>query len=110
MIANVENARIGAIDILVNHAAAYMAKAFQQLSMEEIRHVFELNVMSVIQLTQSFLPTMQERNTGRIINLASEAALKPYVHLLPYSMSKAAIVNFTKGIAERAGCRVKNYG
>ncbi len=56
--------------------------------------------MSVIQLTQSFLPTMQERNTGRIINLASEAALKPYVHLLPYSMSKAAIVNFTKGIAE----------
>ncbi|WP_169870938.1 hypothetical protein [Shouchella patagoniensis] len=34
MIANVENARIGAIDILVNNAAAYMAKAFQQLSNE----------------------------------------------------------------------------
>ncbi|MDX8360709.1 SDR family oxidoreductase [Cytobacillus sp. IB215316] len=92
--------QIGPIDILINNAALCTSHHFFNTSAKDLKDIFELNVFSMFYLTQAFLPNMIERNFGRVINISSEAALKPYPKLLPYSMTKAAVVNFTKGIAE----------
>ncbi|OAT81880.1 hypothetical protein A6P54_10210 [Bacillus sp. MKU004] len=93
----------GEIAILVNNAALCSRNDFFGLEIEDLQDTFKLNVFSMVSLTKEFLPIMMKANFGRIINISSEAALKPYAHLIPYSMSKAAVLNFTKGIAEIVG-------
>lgn len=88
------------VDILVNNAAICKSENFYDVNTNSLRETFELNVFSMFYLTQALLPSMMQANYGRIINISSEAAFKPYPKLLPYSMSKAAVTNFTKGIAE----------
>ncbi|CAM5222898.1 NAD(P)-dependent dehydrogenase (Short-subunit alcohol dehydrogenase family) OS=Ureibacillus acetophenoni OX=614649 GN=SAMN05877842_12611 PE=3 SV=1 [Ureibacillus acetophenoni] len=90
----------GPIDILINNSAICTSHNFFDINPNSLKETFELNVFSMFYLTQAILPSMMEANYGRIINISSEAAFKPYPKLLPYSMSKAAVVNFTKGIAE----------
>jgi NAD(P)-dependent dehydrogenase (short-subunit alcohol dehydrogenase family) len=45
---------------------------------------------------------MIERNSGRIINIASEAGIKPYPELVPYGVSKTALITLSRGLAEVA--------
>ena len=93
---------IGRIEILVNNAGLCSGRDFFELDSKEIEQTFQLNVFSMLKLTQAFLPIMMEADFGRIINISSDAAIKPYPHLIHYSMTKAAVLNFTKGIAELA--------
>ncbi|BCG60757.1 hypothetical protein PUR_41820 [Paenibacillus sp. URB8-2] len=45
---------------------------------------------------------MIERNAGRIINVASEAGIKPYPELIPYGISKTSLITLSRGLAEVA--------
>jgi NAD(P)-dependent dehydrogenase (short-subunit alcohol dehydrogenase family) len=90
---------LGAIDILVNNAAAQnkALEKFEQLDAARIEHTFAVNVFALFHVTKAALPAMQSGAT--IINTASIQASDPSPEILDYAVTKAAVVNFTKGLS-----------
>jgi NAD(P)-dependent dehydrogenase (short-subunit alcohol dehydrogenase family) len=89
----------GGIDILVNNAAFQMThSSILEIPEDEIDRVFRTNVYSMFYLCKAAIPQMPAGAT--IINTASIQAYQPKPHLLPYAATKAAIVNFTKGLSQ----------
>ncbi len=60
------------IDILVNNLGIYESKAFGDITDADWSHLFDVNVMSGVRLSRTYLPGMLERNWGRIIFISSE--------------------------------------
>jgi NADP-dependent 3-hydroxy acid dehydrogenase YdfG len=60
------------MDILVNNSGYVPFGAFEGLSMDEVRSLYETNVFGVIRVTQAVLPTMRHQKSGIIVNLSSE--------------------------------------
>jgi NAD(P)-dependent dehydrogenase (short-subunit alcohol dehydrogenase family) len=89
----------GGIDILVNNAAFQMThSSILEIPEDEIDRVFRTNVYSMFYLCKAAIPQMPAGAT--IINTSSIQAYQPKPHLLPYAATKAAIVNFTKGLSQ----------
>jgi NAD(P)-dependent dehydrogenase (short-subunit alcohol dehydrogenase family) len=90
--------QFGRIDVLVNNAAYQMYReGIQSISAEELEHTYRTNVFSMFYLCKAALPHMREGSS--IINTCSIEAYQPQPYLLDYASTKAAIVNFTKGLA-----------
>jgi NAD(P)-dependent dehydrogenase (short-subunit alcohol dehydrogenase family) len=88
----------GKLDILVNNAAYQMYReGLQSISAEELEHTYRTNVFSMFYLCKAALEHMQPGSS--IINTSSVEAYQPQPMLLDYASTKAAIVNFTKGLA-----------
>ncbi len=88
----------GEIDVLVNNAAYQMYReGIDSISAEELEHTFRTNVFSMFYLCKAALAYMTEGSS--IINTSSIEAYQPQPFLLDYASTKAAIVNFTKGLA-----------
>ncbi len=89
----------GKIDVLVNNAAYQMYReGINSISAGELEHTFRTNVFSMFYLCKAALPHM--RPGSSIINTSSIEAYQPQPYLLDYASTKAAIVNFTKGLAQ----------
>jgi Dehydrogenases with different specificities (related to short-chain alcohol dehydrogenases) len=91
---------IGDIDILVNNLGFFEVKDFADVTDEEWNQYFEVNVMSAVRTSRHFLPKMLAKNSGRILNIASEAGVKPLPTMIPYSMTKTALISLSRGMAE----------
>lgn len=90
--------QFGRLDVLVNNAAYQMYReGIQSISSEELEHTYRTNIFSMFYLCKAALPHMQPGSN--IINAASIEAYQPQPYLLDYASTKAAIVNFTKGLA-----------
>jgi NAD(P)-dependent dehydrogenase (short-subunit alcohol dehydrogenase family) len=88
----------GKLDILVNNAAYQMYReGLQSISAQELEHTYRTNVFSMFYLCKAALPHMQPGSS--IVNTCSVEAYQPQPMLLDYASTKAAIVNFTKGLA-----------
>src|SRR5208337_343342 len=68
--------RFPAVDILVNNLGIFEPKPFEQISDEDWRRFFEVNVLSGIRLSRSYLPGMKQKNRGRIIFISSESGVQ----------------------------------
>ena len=95
--------RFSRIDVLINAAGGNMPGAtispdqtLFDLDLAAMRQVVELNLFGTILPTQVFARAMAEQGKGSIINVASEAALRPLTRVAGYGAAKAAVVNFTK--------------
>ena len=89
----------GGLDILVNNAAFQMThSSILEMPDDEIDRTFRTNVYSMFYLCKAAIPQMPPGST--IINTTSIQAYQPKPHLLHYAASKAAIVNFTKGLSQ----------
>jgi NAD(P)-dependent dehydrogenase (short-subunit alcohol dehydrogenase family) len=87
------------LDILVNNAAYQMTYGgIEDISAEELDRTFRTNIYAMFYLCKAAIPQMQPGST--IINTASIQAYQPNPSLLAYAATKAAIVNFTKGLAK----------
>lgn len=84
------------VDILVNNAGVAHGGFFQMTKMEEIKEVFEVNLFSVIRLTQLIARGMTKNRKGVIVNMASAAGEELDVGNCAYGTSKAALIAFTK--------------
>jgi len=91
---------IGALDVLVNNVGYFEVKPLAELEDADWETMFQLNVMSAVRMSKAFLPGMLERNSGRIVFIASEQSVKPNPVMLHYAMSKAAMVSVARGLAE----------
>lgn len=90
----------GEIDILVNNVGIFSVKPFEELTDEDWMQYFNVNVLSAVRMSRIFLPEMLKRGTGAIINMASEAAVKPLPQMVHYSVTKTAMLGLTRGMAE----------
>jgi len=88
------------VDILVNNLGIFEPKPFEQIPDEEWRRYFEVNVLSGIRLSRTYLPGMKQRNWGRIIFISSESAIQPPPEMLHYGMTKTAQLAISRGLAE----------
>lgn len=93
-------ARIGPVDILVNNVGYFEVKPFVEIRDEDWRDMFELNVMSGVRLTRAFIPSMIERNWGRVVFIGSDQSAKPNPQMLHYAMTKAAQISIARGLAD----------
>jgi len=90
---------LGGVDILVNNAAYQMARdGLADISTAELERTFRTNILAMFHTCRAALEHMQPR--AAIINTASIQAYQPDPMLLAYAATKAAIVNFTKGLAQ----------
>ena len=92
-------ARFGRIDVLVNNAGKGAPRRMLELSDEDWRASFELNFMSAVRLSLGCVPLMREQGGGRIINISSRVERQPDPYFAPYAAAKAALINFTKNLA-----------
>jgi NADP-dependent 3-hydroxy acid dehydrogenase YdfG len=61
----------GHLDVLVNNAGFGAYGAIEEVSIEEARRQFEVNLFGIARLTQLVLPSMRDRGSGTIINISS---------------------------------------
>lgn len=90
----------GEVDVLVNNVGIFSVKPFEDLTDADWMRYFDINVMSAVRMSRVFLPAMLKRGEGSIINMASEAGVKPLPQMVHYSVTKTAILGLTRGMAE----------
>ncbi|MGA9862638.1 MAG: SDR family NAD(P)-dependent oxidoreductase [Terriglobales bacterium] len=88
------------VDILVNNLGIFEPKPFEQISDEDWFRFFEINVMSGVRLSRSYLPGMKTRNWGRIVFISSESAVQIPAEMIHYGMTKTAQLAISRGLAE----------
>ncbi len=91
---------LGGIDILINNAGIFSVEDFFAIDDDEWLRYHQTNVLSAVRLCRALLPGMLERNWGRVINLASEAGIKPLPQMIHYSVSKTSLIGLSRGLAE----------
>jgi short-subunit dehydrogenase len=87
------------ITALVNNAGFGSYGPFAESSYEKQTSMVQVNVMALMQLTRLFLPEMQQRREGYILNVASTAAFQPGPTMAVYYASKAFVFSFTYALA-----------
>jgi NAD(P)-dependent dehydrogenase (short-subunit alcohol dehydrogenase family) len=95
--------RAGGFDIVINNAAIYPSKPFEDYTIEEHQRVQRVNVDAGIVAVQVALPGMRARRWGRIINIASVTVYGGWALLSPYVASKGALVGLTRAWAREFG-------
>lgn len=89
-----------AVDILVNNLGIYESKQFGEITDADWSHLFDVNVMSGVRLSRTYLPGMLERNWGRIIFISSESGLAIPADMIHYATTKTAQLSVSRGLAQ----------
>lgn len=82
---------LGRVDLLVNNAGYSPGAAIEQFSRQELRHIFDVNLLSALQLIGAVTPQMRAQGGGRIINLGSVAGIVPAPLAIPYAATKIGL-------------------
>lgn len=86
------------VDILFNNAGILHGGLLEEQKIEDVYQMVQVNVSSLMHITQAFLPRMLERKKGKIVNHASVAALMHAPCSSTYSATKAAVWAFTNSL------------
>lgn len=100
---------LGPLDVLVNNAGIADDDFFVRSTEDQWDRLIAVNVRGVLAVTHAVLPGMQDRGSGSIVNLASEAGRVGSQLGTVYSATKGAVIAFTKALAKetaRRGVRV----
>ena len=90
------------VDILVNNLGIFGSVPAQEITDEQWRTYFEVNVLSAVRLIRTYLPGMTERGWGRMIQIASDSAIVIPEEMIHYGTSKTALLAVTRGFAKDA--------
>ncbi len=92
--------RLGRIDILVNNAGAIRGGAFLDIPDQQWSDDWSLKLLGYIRMCRAVFPLMKAQGGGRIVNVVGAAARNPTPVYLTGGAANAALVNFTKGLAD----------
>jgi 3-oxoacyl-[acyl-carrier protein] reductase len=91
----------GALDVLVNNAGAAAWHDLDEVTDEEWRAAYELNVIAPLRAMRAAIPAMVERGWGRVVNVCSTAGKRPSAAMPEYSVAKAAELSLSRLFADR---------
>jgi NAD(P)-dependent dehydrogenase (short-subunit alcohol dehydrogenase family) len=97
MLAEVDE-RLGPVDILVNNAGIIQVGPLDAMTPEDFASAMQLHCDAPLRLALALRPSMRARGGGRIANIASIGGVLSVPHLLPYSISKFALVGLSLGL------------
>lgn len=89
---------IGHVDIIVNNAGFGIFREAHEASIDEVKGMFEVNVVGLMACTSMVLPRMRERRFGHIINIASQAGKIATPKSSVYSATKHAVLGYTNAL------------
>jgi short-subunit dehydrogenase len=85
------HSQFGPVDVLVNNAGIPKRRHTTRLTVAEVESVMRINYLAPVALTLALLPEMLERGDGRVVNVASVAAVLSSPSEAAYNASKAAL-------------------
>jgi short-subunit dehydrogenase len=88
------------IDILINNAGLFVPGNVYNEPDGNLEKMMNINLFSAYHLTRALLPQMMKNKSGHIFNISSIAALKAYNNGGSYSISKYALMGFSKNLRE----------
>ncbi|WP_370943768.1 SDR family NAD(P)-dependent oxidoreductase [Amycolatopsis sp. cg5] len=89
-------------DILVNNLGIFGSKDPLEITDDEWRRYFEVNVLAAVRLTRAYLPGMTSRGWGRVQYIASDSAVVIPAEMIHYGVSKTAVLGVSRGFAKAA--------
>jgi NADP-dependent 3-hydroxy acid dehydrogenase YdfG len=92
--------QLGKIDLLINNAGAYIPGSIHDEADGVLTQLMATNLYSAYNVTRACLPTMMAHKSGHIFNICSIAGTQPYANGGSYSISKFAMVGFSKNLRE----------
>ena len=95
--------RLGTVDILINNAAISSFSLFTDISYEDWRKMFAVNLDGAFLYSKRTLPGMISKKRGRIINVSSMWGITGSSCEVHYSATKAALIGMTKALAKEVG-------
>ena len=98
--------RPGGIDVLVNNAGYGLEGAIEEVSLDQVRDQFAVNVFGAVSVIQAVLPHMRRRRAGHIVNITSMGGLTSFAGVGIYCGSKFALV----GLSESFRAELLNEG
>jgi NAD(P)-dependent dehydrogenase (short-subunit alcohol dehydrogenase family) len=87
------------VDVLVNNLGIYEVKPFGEITDDDWRRYFEVNVLSGARLARQYFPGMLKRNWGRVVFISSESGLVTPGEMVHYGMTKTAQLAVSRGLA-----------
>ncbi|ORA32660.1 SDR family NAD(P)-dependent oxidoreductase [Mycobacterium aquaticum] len=94
--------QLPAVDVLVNNLGIFGAVPPMEITDEQWRTYFDVNVLVSVRLIRSYLPGMIERGWGRAIQIASDSAIVIPAEMIHYGVSKTALLAVSRGFAKEA--------
>lgn len=101
-------ARQGPVDYLVNNVGIFDVNDFFEVSDARWAEYFDHNLMTAIRITRIVMKDMLTRDSGAILFISSEAAIRSIGNMTPYSVTKSAMLGLSRSLAELTrGTRVR---
>lgn len=91
---------IGPVEFLINNIGIFDVADFFEIPDERWTEYFEHNLMTGIRITRLVMKDMLERDSGSVVFIASEAAVRSIGNMLPYSTTKTAMLGLSRGLSE----------
>ena len=88
-----------AVNILVNNAAAFVFLPVEEVADSDWQQVISVNLLGAAYCTKHILPVMKSGGGGSIVNMSSIAGFTAQTGTVPYSVSKAALIQLTRSTA-----------
>jgi 3-oxoacyl-[acyl-carrier protein] reductase len=92
-------AALGRIDVLVNAAGILTQAPLVEMSLAQWQQTIDVDLTGVFLLCRAVVPGMVDRGFGRVVNIASQLAIKGGTSLTHYSAAKAGVLGLTKALA-----------
>ena len=89
------------VDILIHNAGALLHAPFEEIKIEDFKHIYEVNVFGLVRLTQTVLPFLQRG--AHVVTVSSMGGIQgsaKFSGLSAYSSSKAAVITISELLAE----------
>jgi len=98
--------QFGRIDVLVNNAGRGLLGALEEISDDEARALFDLNVFGLINVTRAVLPHMRVAGGGKLVHIGSRSGFEGEPGVSMYSASKFAVA----GVREALSAEMAPFG
>ncbi len=101
---------LGRVNVLINNAGVVSGAPFEDLTEQQIRRTFAVNVLSLFWATKAFMPALKKQQRAAIVTVASAAGIVAVARQTDYAASKFAAVGFTSSLRselKKAGSHIR---